>query len=249
MVDFRSLEGTGDFYFIRHGESEANLEGVIQGRTHSRLTDKGRAQAREAGLWFKSRPLELIISSPLERAAETARLIAEALGIKEITYTEELTEIDTGLFTSMSFVKAREGYPLVWKAFQHASWEAVPDAERVGDLLKRAERTWGRLLELHAQGRRGILSVTHSGFLQWILKYTLGGTSWMPLLSASDNCCISHLRVVNGAKEVGDGGDAMRAHLATWMMVNAPVNSRSQAASGKSRKPTAGAGGGVVPDP
>ena len=59
--------------------------------------------------------------------------------------------------------------------------------------------------------------MTHSGFLQWIIKTTVGQRAWMPLFSASGNCCVSHLRVEN--RDI-DGG---RTLLANWLLVNAPV--------------------------
>ena len=57
-VDLRWFGGTADFYFIRHGESEANRDGVIQGRAPSRLTDTGAEQARQAGEWFRPGALD-----------------------------------------------------------------------------------------------------------------------------------------------------------------------------------------------
>ena len=217
MVDFRGLRGTCNFYFVRHGESEGNRDRIIQGRAPSRLTEKGREQAREAGEWFRTRALDAVLTSPLARAEETARIIAEAAGVADIFVAEELIELDTGIFTGMSFEDAQRRFPVEYESFRRESWEAVPEAERIQALLARAGRAWNRAFALAGEGMRNVLSVTHSGFLQWILKSSLGGASWMPLLAASDNCCISHLRVSNGEQGGGEGG-----YLASWMLVNAP---------------------------
>jgi broad specificity phosphatase PhoE len=78
-------------------------------------------------------------------------------------------------------------------------------------------KAWDLLLGEHAGGRTRVLAVTHSGFLQWIIRSTLGMRKWMPLFSASANCCISHLRVDNRAL-----GDGKSSYYVNWLMLNAP---------------------------
>ncbi len=214
-ADLRSFGGTADFWFIRHGESEANRDGIIQGRQPSRLTESGKSQAREAGEWLRAKALDLVLSSPLARASETAHIIAEAARAGAVETVEELTEIDTGIFSGLSFEKAQRAYPEAWMAFQRESWEGVPGAERIQELLARAEATWTRLVDLARQGKRSVLCVTHSGFLQWMIRFTLGSRAWMPLLSGTGNCNVSHLRVTNTEQADGSAG-----HLASWLMIN-----------------------------
>jgi broad specificity phosphatase PhoE len=217
MPDLRAFPGTADLYFIRHGQSESNREGIIQGRLPSRLTEEGRIQARAAGAWFAGKGLDLVLTSPLARASETAQIISAEVGAALLT-AQELTEIDTGIFSGLTFTQAEERYPREWREFQGQSWEAVPEAERIPELLHRAELTWSRLAALALQGKGRVLCVTHGGFLQWIIRSTLGGRTWMPLFGSMGNCCVSHLRVVN--TQLAENG---RGHLATWMLINAPV--------------------------
>jgi broad specificity phosphatase PhoE len=218
MVDLKHFEGTADLYFLRHGESQGNQDGVIQGRNHSHLTENGREQARAAGAWFRGRSIDVILTSPLTRAEETARIIAEVAGIAAVEIAEELMELDTGMFSGLSFEEARRRHPEVWDAFQGQSWEGVADAERIAHLLGRAEVMWQRLAEMVAQGTRRVLCVTHSGFLQWILRSTIGGESWMPLLPTSENCGVSHLRIANSRGPTGS-----LWHYAAWVMINQAV--------------------------
>ena len=93
----------------------------------------------------------------------------------------------------------------------------MPGAETVDRLYDRAMDLWRLLLARAAAGERSILCVTHSGFLQWIIKTTVGHRAWMPLFSASGNCCVSHLRVDNHDRAGG------RTLLAIWLLVNAPA--------------------------
>lgn len=229
-VDFRQLEGRVSFYILRHGESEGNREAVMQGRNPSRLTPRGREQAREAGLWFRGRGLDCVLSSPLERALGTAEAVAEAAGLDRTEIAEELTEIDIGIFTNMNLAQARENHPSQYALFMQQSWEAVEGAERIDALYARASAAWKKLIRKSAQGSRNILAVTHSGFLQWMIRSTLGLKSWMPLFSASDNCCVSHLLVDNQPLGAAAGGgpldgsrEGAHSYYASWMLVNAPV--------------------------
>jgi broad specificity phosphatase PhoE len=72
------------FVFVRHGESVGNVESRWQGQSDYVLTEKGRAQARALAQRWKSEGVKfnLIISSPLVRAKETAEIIAAALDAK-----------------------------------------------------------------------------------------------------------------------------------------------------------------------
>jgi broad specificity phosphatase PhoE len=224
-IDLRQVEGRVSFYLLRHGESEGNREGIMQGRNPSRLTERGLAQAREAGSWFRARAIDCILSSPLERARATAQAVAEAAGVRAVETAEALTEIDIGLFTGLSLGEARERHPAQHARFLQESWEGVDGAERIADLYPRALSAWNLLLARAAAGGRSILAVTHSGFLQWLLRATLGLESWMPLFNASDNCCVSHLLVDNQPMgSLGPGGPSpSRSYYASWMLVNSPV--------------------------
>ncbi|WP_159613519.1 histidine phosphatase family protein [Glutamicibacter sp. JC586] len=68
--------------FVRHGQTQWNLEGRLQGSSNTPLNDTGRAQAREAVNVLASGDWDVIVSSPLSRARETAQIIAEGLGME-----------------------------------------------------------------------------------------------------------------------------------------------------------------------
>ena len=73
----------GHFYFIRHGQTVWNVENKICGATDSPLTEYGREQAKETGQKILTEGVKAdeILCSPLNRAADTARLISEMTGI------------------------------------------------------------------------------------------------------------------------------------------------------------------------
>lgn len=64
-----------ELYVIRHGQTDWNLENRIQGHTDTKLNETGRRQAQEIAEKFKNINLDLIISSPLSRALDTAQII------------------------------------------------------------------------------------------------------------------------------------------------------------------------------
>ena len=118
------------------------------------------------------------------------------LGAQTVQAEQTLNELDTGIFTGLTVAEIRRCHPEAWRSFQRCSWEGVPRAERIETLLERSERLWKRLGELFGGGLTNLLCVTHSGILQWIIKATAGGHSWMPLVPV-ENCSISHFSLDN----------------------------------------------------
>lgn len=84
-------------YLVRHGESECNVQRRLYGRTDCSLTEKGCRQAREVGEKLAGEHIDLCISSPLIRAAETARLALAGRSVR-IELDDGLMEQDMGEF-------------------------------------------------------------------------------------------------------------------------------------------------------
>jgi broad specificity phosphatase PhoE len=68
-------------YFMRHGLSVLNAKGIRAGHIETPLTEEGREQARQAGLLARQYNIDTIVSSPLSRAHETAKIVAREIGI------------------------------------------------------------------------------------------------------------------------------------------------------------------------
>jgi broad specificity phosphatase PhoE len=82
-------------YFVRHGESDANVEGIISGAEHDALlTNKGKAQATAAGRDLADKRIQLIVCSPMRRTVATATYIAKTIGYdpKDIVSSDHFIE-------------------------------------------------------------------------------------------------------------------------------------------------------------
>ena len=83
------------FYFLRHGETSWNKDGLTQGQLDSRLNDTGREQAKRAGVALADEPIERIVSSPLSRVRHTAEAVAAHHNV-EMTFDDDLMEVHLG---------------------------------------------------------------------------------------------------------------------------------------------------------
>ncbi len=193
---FKTLSGRHNVYFLRHGESRGNSARIIQGRQDLALSEKGLRQSEAVAPWFSDRGIDAILCSPLKRALQTAQIVGQVLGIEEVQPHQDLNELDTGIFTGLTVEKIRRDHPEAWRSFQRSSWEGVPEAERIIDLLARAESLWRELGDRIFRGAGNLLCVTHSGILQWIIKATFGQRSWMPLVPV-ENCSICQFSLDN----------------------------------------------------
>lgn len=85
-----------DLILVRHGETEWNRLGRVQGRTDVPLNDVGRDQARATARRLAGDRFDAVVASPLSRAAETAQIIAEGLGLGPVELVDDLVERNYG---------------------------------------------------------------------------------------------------------------------------------------------------------
>lgn len=155
-----------DLFLIRHGQSEADLLDVHEGRADFLLTELGQRQAQAMAQWMRNHsPLDRIYASPLKRAAQTAALLADAYGLS-ITWEDDLMERNNGLLAGMSRKEAAEKYPQKPDLPAHLSAYGVESAL---DFRSRAERMLSRLLY---EGREygAVAAVSHGGMISQLLK-------------------------------------------------------------------------------
>ncbi|WP_369070411.1 histidine phosphatase family protein [Kineococcus terrestris] len=96
---------------VRHGETDWNLHGRLQGRSDVPLNDTGRAQARALAPWFTGGAWDAVVSSPLARARETAEIVAAGADLRLTGTDDALVERDFGEAEGMDFMELAERWP------------------------------------------------------------------------------------------------------------------------------------------
>ncbi len=165
-------------YFVRHGETDYNLRGVVQGRgVDAPLNATGRAQAEAVARRLAAVPLDVIYTSTLRRAAETAEVVARAHAQAPLHRLADLEEMAWGVY---------EGAPpsaQIQRVFEHlnARWRRgefafrIEGGESILDVQRRARRAMAHILRHHPG--RTVLVVTHGRFLRVLLAPVLDGCS------------------------------------------------------------------------
>ncbi|QDZ93510.1 histidine phosphatase family protein [Bacillus altitudinis] len=95
---------------VRHGETDWNAAKRIQGRTDIPLNDTGKWQAEQTGLYLKDAHWDVVISSPLSRAKETAHLILQHVHAP-LVIMDDFIERDYGDAEGMSFEERQKLFP------------------------------------------------------------------------------------------------------------------------------------------
>ncbi len=96
--------------FVRHGQSEWNLKGILQGQKDPDLSALGCRQADLAAEWLKDKKIDLFYSSDLQRAYHTAEAIARPHGNPTIHAVRDLREIFCGAWEGMTFDRIKEQF-------------------------------------------------------------------------------------------------------------------------------------------
>src|SRR5690242_8269648 len=138
----------------RHGETDANAQGLLLGRLDPPLNARGREQAAALAFAFATRtPPVLIASSPLSRTRETAETIGVACGV-EVEVDDRLVEVDYGVWDGHPFSDLPAGVVREWRTdptFTPDGGESLADvrarmAHCAADLLARASAAGGPVL-------------------------------------------------------------------------------------------------------
>ncbi len=155
-------------FIVRHGETDWNVQGRIQGWTDIPLNAKGLAQARLiAGRLCQEEPFTALYGSPLSRAWQTAELIGEAVGLTPIP-EPRLKERCLGEIEGLTMPEIKERYPELYRQWRAGGSRLPFPAEEGREAFQARVQEMLRDLEArHTEGR--ILLVTHGGALGVIM--------------------------------------------------------------------------------
>lgn len=155
---------------VRHGETEWNAEGRVQGHEDIHLNDRGRAQVEAASLALAAEPVSAIYSSDLHRAVETAHILAAPHNLS-VTVTPLLRERNWGAWEGRTMAEIEETDAAMASSWRQHEWVTPNRAEDYEALQKRVVSEICRISDTHTD--ETVLIATHGGaikvFAAWVL--------------------------------------------------------------------------------
>jgi broad specificity phosphatase PhoE len=166
--------------YIRHGESEYNNRGIMQGIDDPDLSSNGVNQAEALAERLGERLGETrnvrIFTSPLKRAFQTAQTAASRSDI-DIAVIDDLKEIDIGVFSNLTWAQVKAKYPHLFKDPDVSFWklfrdDAIPGQEPYASMVQRIERALS-VIRIRSGDTLPII-FGHGGFLRIFIAEQLG---------------------------------------------------------------------------
>jgi uncharacterized phosphatase len=182
-------EITTTIYILRHGQTDWNVVGKLQGQEDIELNDVGRQQALETVQFFAKESIDVIVSTQLKRAYETAQIISEKLGVSEIHIVEDLIERCWGEASGLLPEERRSRF----------ADGVIPGQEPFEDMRLRGMKA----LEKIARDFEGktIVIVSHGGIINALL-YSLSNAEYGSYKTRLKNASINKFVVENNSWHV-----------------------------------------------
>ena len=169
--------------FIRHGQTDFNLERRLQGAMPVTLNDCGRSQSQALAHYLKTVPIDAIYSSPRSRALETAQIIGDIVQ-KTVQEDERLAEINFGEFEGHTFAEVEARFPEAYR-----KWESgyrtyrVPGGESRVDVQLRMQAAWDDIVS--GKALQTVAIVGHSSAIMILLKSMFARMPDLPMKNTS----------------------------------------------------------------
>lgn len=194
----------------------------LQGHLDIPLNEHGERQAAALGAWLRDEPLDAIVASDLQRAAQTAQAIAQCQGLS-VQIDAGLRERCYGAFEGLKYSEISQHYPAAYAAWQAREIDFVfPPGERIGESTRQFQARAVTSILRHAQRYRGqkIAMVAHGGVLECAYRAARS----LPLDAPRDfsilNASVNRFVVRDGALQLVEWGGI--AHLDA-LAVQAPT--------------------------
>ena len=164
---------------LRHAESMGNREQRMLGQLDDPLSEWGQLQAKQLGqsLAHDSGQPTHLYCSPLARSLQTAQILLQSwphIPNSQIETVDALKEIHNGIFQGLTWAQAQAQYPELCATLERSpTWIPIPGAESLVAVRDRARDFIQNLLTHHQNGDQ-IWSVTHGGFLPYLVAELLG---------------------------------------------------------------------------
>jgi len=159
-----------DLFVIRHGQSEADILDVNEGRADFNLTPLGLKQAELMAKWLTSKHhIDKIYSSPLKRASQTAATLNKRTNTG-IIYDDDLMEFQNGLIAGMNRKEAQEKYPRPVVKYPHT---LIYEMESDIQFRMRAETIFSKIIYENPYDSI-IAIISHGGMINMLFQCFMG---------------------------------------------------------------------------
>lgn len=180
-----------NIYMIRHGQSLANLECKLQGQKYDTdLTSQGQSQAASAALKLVNKNIEIIYTSPLKRAIQTAEIISQKLKTP-LGVDKSLIETDHGDWCYLTDDEIKLRWPEMYQLWQtNPSQVIFPNGEDFANQTAKRIIDWWQALDKN----KNTVIVSHENIMQIIITHILGQTLdhiWEHRLKNGDVICLN----------------------------------------------------------
>lgn len=186
-----------ELLIIRHGQSEADLLGVHEGRADFALTKLGELQANTMGAYVEEHlPPDIILASPLLRAKGTAEILQKFVGCNLLIETD-LMEFNTGVLVGLSKEVARVKYPLPLAG--RPLHIPIEQGESELEFPFRGEKVFHKVMQDY-QGYNRVAIVSHGGFISQSIKAFLKQPNVSEFAFATGDTGIHLLEIKDNAR-------------------------------------------------
>lgn len=181
-VDFqRALiapEGAHEILLVRHGACDPPPpDGLIGGRSDPSLNERGREEAAAAAEQLSGEPVAAVFTTPLRRAAETAKPIVEHHGLEPVVLAE-LGEIYLGEWEGHGIHdRGSRGDPELARVLSEQRWDLIPGAEPVEEFATRVRGGIELVADAAGEGTVSV-AVTHSAVIAEFCRQVTGSESF-----------------------------------------------------------------------
>ncbi|MCG6882110.1 MAG: histidine phosphatase family protein [Deltaproteobacteria bacterium] len=167
---------------MRHGETEGNVQGIVQGHWDTPLTERGISSTLKKAQKFKTLSFDAVFCSDLSRTVETLKLIQRVMPqLPTPVYTKRLREIDFGDFTGQP---KKELMPTILK-HKAAPDLPYPNGESGGAFTNRVKTFFSMLREEF--GGKQVLAVTHYGVMETVARQFTEPPSYEKIYIGADD--------------------------------------------------------------
>jgi probable phosphoglycerate mutase len=161
-------------FLARHGETEWNRAGRWQGKTDIPLSDTGRAQARALAASLAGRGIVEVHASDLQRASETAQIIAGTLGISGFAVDARLRERGFGCFEGFTREECAQRHPEAWARYLADRRSTPPGGEPQPEVAARVVAALTEIARAPRATEGASLVISHGGTIRTFIHEATG---------------------------------------------------------------------------